>query len=112
MTPETLTFWDDAVFIVNDYRVALWWVHPRHQYHHLVEKEALKRITHLRPEDDLYADMTPNYKKLGLSRKKVVSWTQRPTSDEYLRYFDMLADMERQVGQEVTFEIQPSIKIA
>jgi len=28
MTPATLTFWDDAVFIVHDYRVALWWVHP------------------------------------------------------------------------------------
>jgi hypothetical protein len=27
MTPETLSFWDDAVFIVNDYRVALWWDH-------------------------------------------------------------------------------------
>lgn len=26
MTPETPTFYDDAVFIVNDYRVALWWV--------------------------------------------------------------------------------------
>ena len=25
-TPETLSFWDDAVFIINDYRVALWWV--------------------------------------------------------------------------------------
>ena len=112
MTPETLTFWDDAVFTVNDYRVALWWVHPRHQYHHLVEKEALRRITHLRPEDDLFADMTPNYKKLGRSRKKVVSWTQRPTSDEYRRYFELLADMERQVGQEVAFEIRPSIKIA
>ena len=112
MTLETLTFWDDAVFIVNDYRVALWWVHPRHQYHHLVEKEALRRITHLRPEDDLYADMTPNYKKLGRSRKKVVSWTQQPTPDEYARYFDMLADMERQVGQEVSFEIRPSNQIA
>lgn len=112
MTPETLTFWDDAVFIVNDYRVALWWVHPRHQYHQLVEKEARRRIAHLRPEVDLLADMTANYKKLGRSRKKVASWTQRPTSDEYRRYFDMLADMERQVSQEVSFEVRPSMKIA
>lgn len=112
MTPETLTFWDDAVFIVNDYRVALWWVHPRHQYHELVEAEALRRIGHLRPESDLLADMTPNYKKLGRSRKKIVSWTHRSTTDEYRRYFDLLSDMERQVGQEVAFEVRPSMKIA
>lgn len=86
MTPETLTFWDDAVFIVNDYRVALWWVHPRHQYHDLVEAEARRRVAHLRPESDPFADLAPNYKKLGRSRKKVVSWTQRPTSDEFRRY--------------------------
>lgn len=112
MTPEKPTFWDDAVFIVNDYQVALWWVHPRHQYHQLVEKEALRRVTHLRPEVDLFADMTANYKKLGRSRKKVASWIQRPTSDEYRRYFDMLAGMERQVSQEVSFEVRPSMTIA
>ena len=112
MTPETLTFWDDAVFLVNDYRVALWWVHPRHEHHNLVETEAFRRITHLRPEDDLFADMTPNYKKLGQSRKKVMSWTQRPSSDEYRRYFDLLADTKRQVSQEVAFEVRPSMKIA
>lgn len=112
MTPETPTFWDDAVFIVNDYRVALWGGHPRHQYHHFVETEALRRLNHLRPEGDPFADTTPNYKKLGRSRKKVVSWTQRPTSDEYRRYFEMLADMEHQVSQEVAFEVCPSITIA
>ena len=75
-----------------------------------MKKEALRRITHLRPEVDLYADMTPNYKKLGRSCKKVVSWIQQPTPDEYRRYFDMLADMELQVSQEVPFEVRPSIK--
>lgn len=112
MTPVTPTMWDDAVFIVNDYRVALWWVHPRYQYHQLIEEEARRRIAHLRPDSDPFADMTPNFKKLGRSRKKIVSWTQRPSSDEFLRYHDLLTDMERQVGQEVTFEARPSMRIA
>ena len=112
MTPETLTFWDDAVFIVNDYRVALWWAHPRDQYHQLVEKKALSHITHFHPEVDLFADMTANYKKLGRSCKKVASWTQRPPSDEFRRYFDLLADIERQISQKVSFEVRPSIKVA
>jgi hypothetical protein len=110
MTPETLTFWDDAVFMVNDYRVGLWWVHPRHQYHDLVEAEARRRISHLRPESDLFADMTPNYKKLGRSRKKIVSWTHRPTTDEYRRYFDLLSDMNA-VGQKLRLRF-PFMKIA
>lgn len=30
------TTWDDATFVVNDYRVALSWVHPRYVYKQLV----------------------------------------------------------------------------
>jgi hypothetical protein len=109
MTPETLSFWDDAVFIVNDYQVALWWTHPRYRYHDLVEEEAMRRVAHLHPKSDLFGEAIPNYRKLGRSRKKIVSWTQRPTSDEYRRYFDLLTDMERQVGKEVAFEVRPSM---
>lgn len=112
MAPETLTFWDDTAFIVSDYRVALWWTHPRHQYHDLVEAEARRRVAHLRPDSDPFADMIPNYKTLGRSRKKVVSWTHRSMSDEYRRYFEILSKMELQVGQEVAFEVRPSMKIA
>ena len=112
MTPETPTFYDDAVFIVNDYRVALWWVHPRDRYRNLVHTEAVRRVAHLHPESDPYADMTPNYKRLGRSRKNIVSWTQQLTRDEFRIYFDLLTDMERQVGQEVEFEVRPTITIA
>ena len=112
MTPQTLTFWDDAVFMVNDYRVALWWTHPRYQYQNLVEEEARRRIKQHRPKEDPFSDMTPNYKKVGRSRKKIVSWTQRPTSEEYQRYFALLMETQRQVGVEVAFEVRPSIKTA
>jgi hypothetical protein len=111
MTPETLTFWDDAVFMVNDYRVALWWTHPRYQYQELISEEARLRIEQQRPKEDPFADMTPNYKKVGRSRKKVVSWTQRPTSEEFQRYYALLRETERQVGAGVAFEVRPSIKM-
>jgi hypothetical protein len=112
MTPEHLSFWDDAAFIVNDYRVALWWTHPRHRYHDLVEEEAMRRLAHLRPQSDPFGEATPNYKKVGRSRKKIVSWTQRPTSDEYRRYFDLLTDMERQVSQDTSFDVRPSMAVS
>jgi hypothetical protein len=112
MAPNTLTYWDDTVFLVNDYRVALWWVHPRHQYHELVQEEARQRLGDLRPQRSPLDDMTPNYKKPGRSRKKMLCWTQRPDGDEYRRYFERLLEMERQVAQEIPFEIRPSMKIA
>ncbi len=112
MTPETLTFWDDAALIVSDYRVALWWVHPRYQYHDLVEEEAMRRIAKLRQESDPFSDRTPNYKNLGRSRKKIVSWTHKPTTEEWRNYFSLLVDTERQVEQEVAFEVRPFMKIA
>lgn len=112
MTPQTLTFWDDAVFIVNDYRVALWWTHPRYQYQSLIKEEARRRIEHHYPKEDPFADMTPNYKSRGRSRKKIVSWTQRPKSEEFKRYYALLTETQRQVGVEVAFEVRASIKIA
>jgi len=112
MTPETLSFWDDAVFIVNNYRVALWWTHPRHRYHDLVEEEAMRRVAHLHPKSDPFGEATPNYKKVGRSRKKIVSWTQKPTTDDWRSYFDLLTETERLVGQEVAFEIRPFMKIS
>lgn len=112
MTPLTPTFWDEAVFIVKDYRVGLLWSHPRDRYRKLVHTEAVRRVAHLHPDKDPFSDMTPNYKKLGRSRKKIVSWTQRPTSDEFQRYYDLLTEMKRQVGQEVAFEVRPCMTIA
>lgn len=112
MTPEHLSFWDDAAFIVNDYRVALWWTHPRHRYHELVEEEAKRRVAHLRPQSDPFGEATTNYMKFGHSRKKIVSWTQRPTSDECRIYFDLITDMERQVGQDMPFEVRPSMAVS
>jgi hypothetical protein len=112
MTPETLTFWDDAVFIVNDYRVALGWVHPRDRYFALVKAQARLRVHHLRPGGDRFADMTPNYKTLGRSRKKIVSWTQQPTSEEFKHYYALLSAAQAQVSDELAFEVRPSLKMA
>lgn len=112
MTPDAPTFWDDAVFIVNDYRVAMRWTHPRDRYLNLVKTEVMRRVAHLHPKSDPFADMTPNYKKLGRSRRKIVSWTQRPFSEEYRRYFDLLNETERQVAEEVAFEVRPSLNIS
>ena len=110
MQPDTLTYWDDAVFIVNDYRVALWWTHPRYEYSELIKEEAGKRVDHLRPDIDLFKNCTPNYKRLGRSRKKIMSWTSQP-NEQLIEYGKLCSAAERQVEKDVPFEVRPSLSI-
>jgi len=105
-----LTFWDDAVFTINDYRVALWWTHPRLHYSELIEEEARKRVEHLRPEFDLLKNAVPNYQRIGRSRKKIISWTTR-RDEKMTQYYKFLAAAVRQVEVEISFEVRPSLSI-
>jgi hypothetical protein len=110
MRPDTLTFWDDAVFIVNDYRVALSWIHPRFRYKELIEEEARNRIENQLPDVDLFANAVSNYKRVGRSRKKIVSSTC--VSDDQMRvYYDLLRTTESVVEKEVPFIVEPFMKI-
>ncbi|MDO8714467.1 MAG: hypothetical protein Q7K13_08325 [Polynucleobacter sp.] len=110
MKPDTLTFWDDAVFIVNDYRVSLSWTHPRLQYKELIEEEARNRTENQRPDVDLFANAIPNYKRVGRSRKKIVSSTC--VSDDRMKaYYDLLRTTENVVEREVPFIVAPFMKI-
>jgi hypothetical protein len=113
MSPDTLTYWDDAVFIVNNYRVRLWWQHPRMHYADLIADEARKRVEHLRPisASNFLEGATANYKKLGRSRKKITSWTMAPTTAELSEFYQLLAQTEQQVGLELPFEVTPVIKL-
>jgi hypothetical protein len=110
MAPDTLTFWDDSVFIVNDYRVALGWTHPRLQYKELIEEEARKRIENQYPDVDLFANSVPKYKRVGRSRKKIVSSTCA-IDDRMKVYYDLLKATEAAVEKEVPFIVEPSMKV-
>ena len=106
-----LTWWDDVTFIMNDYRVAVTWIHPRMAYEDIIKDEAYKNIAHLYHDDesDLFADSTANYIKLGKSRKKIVSYTCNTVHDEK-RYQALLAEKEK-LRQANDYVIKPSIKV-
>ena len=40
LSPDRLTWWNDVTFIMNDYRVALAWTHPRMAYEDTIDTEA------------------------------------------------------------------------
>lgn len=90
MTPDSLSYWDDVGFILNGRRVIVWWQHPRHVYSDAVSKKAWEEVGDGPKDDWLFDGATKNYKRVGRSRKKLVSYTSRKPSAEQRQFYDLL----------------------
>ena len=109
--PDSLSWWDDVGFILNGRRVIVWWRHPRHLYSDAIEEQSWKEAGDSPNDDWLFEGCTTNYKRVGKSRKKIVSYTSRPPSDEQQRYYDKLRDSrERLAGEGIELDVSPSWK--
>jgi hypothetical protein len=109
--PDALSWWDDVGFILNRRRVIVWWQHPRSLYHNAIEERAWE-LAGPDPEDDwLTRRATPNYRKLGRSRKKIVSYTYHPPSEAQSQYYDRLRALTQEISaQGMDCEVRTSIK--
>lgn len=98
--PQKLTWWDDVIFILNDYLVNVAWTHPRFAYQGKVENMAYAACAYLQNSSafDLLDDSSPNYQKVGKSRKKIVSYTMKQGSDD--AYFAALREEETRIAHE------------
>jgi len=107
LPPDRLSWWDDVTFILNDYRVALAWHHPRMAFEDAIDDEALRLAVDI-PFDNFMHEGEPVYKPIGKSRKKIIHTTYRSSSqtNEYERW----QDMRRQVMQSINVEITPYLK--
>lgn len=104
------TNWGDVGFILSKRRVMVWWVHPRQIY-----ARELKRLAWLEagdgPEDDPFGDAVKSYKKVGSSRKKLVSFTLPQQSEEQQTYFEKFRESYYQLRRTgAPFEVKPSWK--
>lgn len=109
--PDSLSWWDDVGFILNGRRVIVWWRHPRYVYSDAVEDQSWKEAGDSPRDDWLFDGCTTNYRRIGKSRKKIVSYTSRQPSDEQQRYYDKLRDIqERLSGEGIGFDVSPSWK--
>lgn len=71
-----LSWWDDVTFIRNNYRVHVSWSHPRWYYKETIRSKAFDNINALDIFDEhAFENATPQYVKIGKSRKKVASYT-------------------------------------
>ena len=98
--PDSLSYWDDVGFILNGRRVIVWWQHPRYVYSNEIEEKARQEAGPGPHDDWLTESGTKNYKRVGRSRKKLVSITARKPSPEQRRYYDSLRDISARLSAE------------
>lgn len=105
--PEKLSWWDDVVFVLNDYLVNVAWRHPRYAYKDEVERQAYDNCVHLRSPssesakdavDSMFDRANPNYVKVGKSRKKIRSYTMNRTRDD--GYYEDLRQEEYRIARD------------
>ena len=88
MTPASLSHWDDVGFILNGRRIMVWWQHPRHVSANALEEMAWQEVGNGPDDNWLFEGGTRNYKRVGTSRKKLVSYTSRTPSLEERQHYD------------------------
>ena len=108
---DALSWWDDVGFILNRRRVIVWWRHPRHVYRDAIEELAQEQAGEFPFDDWLTQGAIPNYRKVGRSRKKIVSYTCRPPSEASRAYFQRVRVLEQEMSEQgVDCDVRPRAK--
>lgn len=98
--PDSLSWWDDVGFILNGRRVIVWWQHPRYIYSTAIESQSWDQAGPDPQDDWLFDGATINYKQVGKSRKKIVSYTSRQPSAEQDAYYEHLRTVRQSMEAE------------
>lgn len=111
---ESLSWWDDFGFILNDYRVSVVWSHPRQVFRDFIESEAIELVLKNNPElaqctSSAELKQKPVYKKVGRSRKKVKWYEFGATPDD--DYLTRLKEKELELEESTEFQALPSFDI-
>lgn len=94
--PCALSWWDDVGFILNGYRVMVWWHHPRSKYSDEIARQAHQEAGAM-PDEPLFRDEERLWKRVGRSRKQVVVHRTQRCSEALRTYFDKVNAIEQQL---------------
>lgn len=109
--PDSLSWWDDVGFILNGRRVIVWWQHPRHVYANAIDEQSWVEAGPGPQDDWLLEGASTNYKRVGKSRKKIVSFTSRqPSSEQEAHYQQLRSIRERLTAEGIDLEVNVSWK--
>lgn len=99
-SPDSLSWWGDVGFILNGRRIIVWWQHPRDVYRCEIDNQSWVEAGPGPQDDWLFDGASTNYKKVGKSRKKVVSYTSRQPSAEQSAHYEHLRSIEDRLTAE------------
>lgn len=111
---KPLSWWDDVGFILNKRRILVVWQHPRMVFDDQIEEMARQQLPYPSEitQDDIFAGSQKQYKTVGKSRKKVVSFRMGSLSQEQNNYYHQLNCLEEKMRTEgIDLTIKPSMKI-
>ncbi|MHB1942299.1 MAG: hypothetical protein ACYCP0_04475 [Acidiferrobacteraceae bacterium] len=109
--PDSLSWWDDVGFILNRRRIIVWWQHPRHVYADALDAQSWLEAGDGPQDDWLTEGSTKNYRRVGASRKKIVSYTSRQPSAKQRLHYDLLQDIrDRLTTEGIDLEVSSSWK--
>jgi hypothetical protein len=109
--PDSLSWWDDIGFVLNGRRVIVWWQHPRYIYSTAIDEQSWDRAGPGPQDDWLFEGATINYKKVGKSRKKIISYTSRqPSAAQDTYYENLRAIRQRMEAEGIDLEVSVSWK--
>lgn len=109
----TLSWWDDIGFILNGRRIMVWWVHPRMKYSDAITELARKEAgDKTLPAADMFAPSEKQWKKVGRSRKKVVSYRHQSMTESQRAYLAKIRAIELRMESEgIDLVVRPSLSV-
>lgn len=112
---RSLSYWSDAQFVLNRRRVWVFHVHPRRAYQDEIERQVIDQYWQALSDEqrDWWENATPTYKKLGRSRKKVVSyWLPSETDEAHQRHWQaFFAQQDAAERDGIDYTVRPSAHI-
>ncbi len=106
--PDALSWWDDIGFILNKRRVIVWWQHPRCIYSDAIDEQSWLEAGD-GPQECFMDGAQKNYRKVGASRKKIVSYTCKALSNEQELYYERFENIRQRIKTEgIDFNVYPS----
>lgn len=110
-TENDLSWWDDFGFIHGGRRIMIWWEHPRMEYSDEIDRLSNEEAGEL-PKNALFANKKKKYKKVGKSRKSIVSYECNPFSEEYDKHLDRYMSLVKQKQMfGIDFEVRTSYQV-
>lgn len=109
------TWWDDFSVKVNGKTYDVCWIHPRMKYSDEVEHQYYLQDKYSNDDmtasaNSILSSSTPNYKKVGKSRKKISSWRLNFTEEQLERIDQQRTSLE-EMKKTSDVVVNPSINI-